>query len=58
MMIMRKIILATLFALLTVAAVSIVWITQTSGENNKNVADSLEANLALKKALLEKVNNV
>ena len=55
---MRKIILATLFALLTVAAVSIVWITQTSGENNKNVADSLEANLALKKALLEKVNNV
>lgn len=54
---MKKIILTILLTLLAVAAVSIVWINQTSGENNKNVVDSLEANLALKKALLEKVNN-
>ena len=54
---MKKIILTILLVLLTVASVSIVWINQTSRENNKNKADSLQTNLALKKALLEKINN-
>lgn len=54
---MKKILLTILLALLTVASVSIVWINQTSSENNKNSADSLQTNLALKNALLEKINN-
>lgn len=54
---MKKIILPILLALLTVVSVSIVWINQASRENNKNSADSLQTNLALKKALLEKINN-
>lgn len=54
---MKKIILTILLVLLTVASVSIVWINQTSRENKRNNADSLQTNLALKKALLEKINN-